>query len=315
MSSSIQEIIQQPQTTDSSIFSHFPVEVVRLIFELSAISSDRTAASLVRVSKLVHSWVLPILYETIVVEHPWRFLNATSTLSSSSAGVASQHNLASLVRNICINASPAMPFPRIINVLLCLCSNLHNLYINDTHAPFRYPTGCHQHLKHLHCGSWDSWLNHDFLSFDSLTHLRVDLAYNNGIDSSWVPLLPPSQSLPHLTHLAIATDMRSAVSELRLTANFIRRILATRQGITLLILTVWFCAPEESSSKLSQIFAASNDPGRFCILTMLDSPHHGSSAREWQDEVRRGKSIWDKATAVIKRHEENGAWGIAIGTL
>jgi hypothetical protein len=306
--------LQPAQVVSNQNFSSFPVEVVRLIFEFSATESDRTASSLVRVSKLVHGWVLPILYETIVIERPEVFLHIVTIIPSGN-----HPHLAVLVRNVCIslparfddNLYQATVFPWDVDKFLRACRNIQNLYINDTYTRFRYPMDCHRHLRHLHCGSWDSWLNHDFLSFDSLTHLRVDLAYNSGIGPSWVPLLPPSTRLPNLTHLAIGTDRRNAASELRNASNFLRRVLA-RKGVVMVIMTIWFCWSESRS--LTEIFAGVSDP-RLCVLMMLDSPHGGSSVREWEDEVQGRKSIWDKANVIMKQHREGGGQGVAMGNL
>ncbi|KAF8586575.1 hypothetical protein K439DRAFT_946847 [Ramaria rubella] len=294
--------VELPQISPS-IFSLLPVELVRAIFEVSARDSSHAAAQLVRVSKMVHIWVLPILYETVVIRRREDFQLLESNLASPPPGVSLQH----LIRNVCLSFPPIPAIEgRAITLFLQSCAQLQSMYLNDMddilgtiHLPLH-----HKLLKHIHCGS-AFWLIYDVLRFDNLTHLRVDRVYNNGSSRVFAPLIPPSKMLPHLTHFAIGTDSRNSMPEQRGTANFLQDVLA-RPGMRMLVVTAWYTW---SRQIMNDAFASVNDR-RLCILTVPNSPDHDSSMNGWQEGVRGRQSIWDKADAVIRQHRGPG---IAIG--
>jgi hypothetical protein len=53
--------------TNIQSFPEIPIELVREILEVAAFSSNKVACALLRVSKDVHTWVLPYLFHTILI--------------------------------------------------------------------------------------------------------------------------------------------------------------------------------------------------------------------------------------------------------
>lgn len=66
-------------------FDRLPVEIARLIFEYAASESRSTSYKLICVSKAVKQWILPLLYQHVILETPMNlflFCNAVSHLKS-----------------------------------------------------------------------------------------------------------------------------------------------------------------------------------------------------------------------------------------
>jgi len=308
----------QPHELTCSNFSCFPVEIVRLIFEHSGRDSGEMAARLVCVSNLVHTWLLPVLYETLVIKWPRDFHQLRRNIASNP-----QSTLALHVRHIRLQVQTVWNDSREARAalssevveLLVECRNVRSMYLNTMSLPLDYTSPDQlPHISELHCGSWAAWMTHDIMAFHSLTHLRVDLAFNFGVRASWMPLLPPSNKLPNLTHLAIGSDQRNTTSESTGTKDFLRGILL-RPKIVMLVVMAWFCW-SGSDDVISKVFA---DPGqsdpRLCVLMTQGCPGELSSVKEWEDAARGRGSIWDKAESAMRLNRERGRRQVAVGIL
>ena len=295
----------------SSIFSCFPVEIVRLIFEHSGRDSGKMASRLVGVCRLVQAWLLPVLYETLLLKWPENFHQISSTLTSGTSNSLARH-----VRHVSIQVQTVWNDESLssdVAELLVVCQNLQSLYLDTMCLPLNiYVPGQAPHLTHLHCGSWGAWMTHDIMAFHALTHLRVDLSYNSAISPSWRPLLPPWKKLPRLTHLAVGCDQRTITSELHGLTSFLRGILS-RPDMVMLVVTAW-CCWSEVDPLVSEVFNKASDP-RLCILMTQGRPTDASSVKEWEDAARGRQTIWNKAEMVIKRHQDKGRPGVAVGLL
>lgn len=292
-------------------FALLPAEIVRLVLECAARDSSQTAARLLRVSKLVHGWIQPLFYDILIISlstYRKRVLEKLPAL------------YASWVRHICItfpadiHPSPHLPalfYPSYLHVLqrtadlggdihriLDAAGHLSHLYIDITlPAAFNSPA-----LTHLHCGSWEAWLcaGRHIASLASLTHLRIDVAYNAGNASSFACLL----ALTRLSHLAIALDSRNDPHELRSAAKF-ARAMGTR--VPLVVVSAWYCWASTSEGVRD---AFRGMPENVCVLGMEGSPDRDMSVKEWEEEARGGKSIWSRANDVLRSQKENVAMGI-----
>ncbi|KAF8511001.1 hypothetical protein BU17DRAFT_97599 [Hysterangium stoloniferum] len=303
--------LQRPVTESTSILSLLPVEIVREILEVSARDSGQTAARLVQVSSLVRCWILPILYETIIIENARQCIQIWGNFLRDEARPDAVP-LSSLVRNIGLHASRTLETREwlfgvfndagipmslaeevTVTSLLHSFTNARNMYINTALACFDLSSPGHHplaQLTQLHCGSWDSWLgfSSNLDTFPALTHLRVDIIYNTGLSRSWTALQAPSRHLPNLTHLAFGMDSRCKAPELRATAVFVRDILA-RPGMVMVIVTAWF---SWSKKRVVEVFSGLDDP-RLFIIHDPGAPNEQSSVVEWEAQARGQKCMWE----------------------
>ncbi|KAF6743875.1 hypothetical protein DFP72DRAFT_931145 [Ephemerocybe angulata] len=106
-------------------FRDLPDDLIRTVFEASANNRDEFSWSLVRVSKTVRSWVEPVLYRNISLDHmkPLHLLHDTITSYSSSkpSSFYSAH-----VRRLYFGDPWVMQLRKVINILLA-CSNVTRL--------------------------------------------------------------------------------------------------------------------------------------------------------------------------------------------
>ncbi|KIJ35738.1 hypothetical protein M422DRAFT_34533 [Sphaerobolus stellatus SS14] len=357
---------------DPTIFSLLPAEVVRLILDHSARDSSQAAARLLRVSKLVHTWVLPTFYETLVINvaarndlqacndivSGWhtRFLNLQSRSpgyedsSYVDKGLKDSKRYASSLKNICLTIPlntagiPIMASYSVVSALLALhitrdqlkdvrqlireSKQIENLYIDvaldelgmrgpqggGMHAmmtpistsswlsmgAFGLGTALGESLTHLHCGSWEAWISASrYLGLlMNLTHLRVDVAYNTGILGSFLPLLSKRKKvLPLLTHFAVALDSRSGRQELKGMADFVAGILRRREVVQV-VLMAWFCWETTRTGVMDVLSVVENSEGRLGVIDMTGCADLGRSVKEWEDEARGKRCIWDEAIQV-----------------
>jgi len=312
-----------------SVFSRLPVELVRLILEASGRDCSKSAARLLRVSRLVHSWILPIVYETLVIDiTSQRSLRACRDITRGwhmrfHPGPLSFFDS---LKNICLstpNATGVASYDVFGAVMapgitrdqqqdiLCLfhdCTNISNLYIDisldnvsrsGTLSPklgaFGLGGNLGTSLTHLHCGSWDAWMSTSRYLADlpSLTHLRIDVAYNTGIFGSFLPLVYRTHYLSRLSHFAVAFDSRSGPHELRGAADFADSILR-RPHIKSVVLMAWYCW-ETTRGRLLKIFGDATDP-RLTILEMGGCADVRESVKEWEAGVRGKGGIWNEVT-------------------
>lgn len=292
--------------TSESSFALLPAEMVRLVLECAARDSSQTAARLLRVSKLVHGWIQPIFYDILIISLSTYRKRVLEKLPAP---------YASCVRHVCItfpadiHPSPHLPalfYPSYLHVLrrtadlgpdirriLDAAMHLSHLYIDITLPAAFSPT-----LTHLHCGSWEAWLcaGRHIASLASLTHLRIDVAYNTGNASSFACLLALTA---RLSHLAIALDSRSGPHELRSAAKFAQ---AMGTHVPFVVVSAWYCWASTSEGVRDAFRGMPS--GKVCVLGMEGSPDRDMSVKEWEEEARGGKSIWSRANDVLRSQKE-----------
>ncbi|KZS88066.1 hypothetical protein SISNIDRAFT_552782 [Sistotremastrum niveocremeum HHB9708] len=109
------------EITDQHIFSHFPTDIVRIIFEHAANIDQKTAFRLVRVSTWVADWIRPYLYRTII-------LSRTTQIRSYVKCVPEHGHK---IEHLCLD------FPaRVQTSLLDRCTNLKHLCIHNPGPKF-----------------------------------------------------------------------------------------------------------------------------------------------------------------------------------
>lgn len=303
--------------SSSSPFAFFPVELVRSIFELAGRADSLCASQLVLVSHPVHDWILPYLYETLVISNAAQCQTLLQTLSTSPA-------LAQYVKNISIQVyegdcdpyrttvvaynrqSSHNSFQHALASILQACQNVSNLSLTlsldrlfrEATLEEQYHTLYTSRLTHLYCASWDAWLyfsQHAHL-YPNLTHLRIDTAYSSGVGDSWSSIICDSTIiLPNMTHLAFSFDSRSSPSEFSHMATLVKLLLSRRsRTLQSIVVLGWYCW-DDGRAKFGEAMRGVTD-SRVRVVTSPLCLEEKVCLREWNDDAR-GESgdVWVRA--------------------
>ncbi|KIJ54740.1 hypothetical protein M422DRAFT_24644 [Sphaerobolus stellatus SS14] len=167
----------------------FPVELVRIIFEIAAQESCCTAASLCRVSKSVRKWITPLVYHSVVLETALALKAFHSTLSIP------QTRLTCHIRMLHLPfASLGLVTPHFLRNFPALeCLAVNSIWLqhpspstSEWLSPRPYSITVTGSLKRI---------SYDHPIFRSCTHLYLP-------DDVPVPFALTAGTFPHLTHLA-----------------------------------------------------------------------------------------------------------------
>lgn len=304
----------------NSPFASFPVELVRSILELAGRADSLSASHLVLVSRPVHDWILPILYETLVISNAHQCQALYRTLSSSPA-------LARCVKNISVRVyegdcdpyrttvvtsfrqpvHDGSSFQHALASIIQACHNVSNLSLTlSLDRLFRAAAleQCHTlytcRLTRLHCASWDAWVyfsQHAHL-YPNLTHLRVDTAYNGGLSDSWTSIIHnPTAILPNMSHLAFSFDSRSSPSEFSHMATLVKSLLSRRTRVLQsLVVLGWYCWDDGSVKFADAMSSGGVTDSRVRVVTSPLCLDEKVCLQEWSDDAR-GESgdIWERA--------------------
>jgi len=270
----------------------FPVEILREIFELAALSDNKSALNLSLTSKWVKAWTYPLLYHTVSLSTP-RAVRCFLT-SSETKGTAS------LVRNLGIFASGPM---QSISRIITTCTELQSLacgfsmpsYTSVT-ARTPTPTSCslamphEQHLLGAACrDGWDPTMINPATS-----HLRVSLPHEVSVQES---VFAHAATMPCLTHFAIVYRISPQRQTTVASLSAQIRPLLTAKAETLQLLLVQIMGTDDASieaeidtwHKLRDQQASDH----FDKLVAIKAPRLMS--REWEDMSKHGNKIWDIA--------------------
>lgn len=172
----------------SSVFCDLPLDVLRLVLEISALESSQAAANLTLVCREVRRWIAPILYNNVVLSgNPCtETFNSTLESSYSAAQIQTliflgscvpQHELVTAkchqLHTIHIHSSNALAFsksttfPPELRQLVVLGQTTHPRFVYEklpvyqviTHLAFAHDLPdpapvphCFSHLTHFACG-------------------------------------------------------------------------------------------------------------------------------------------------------------------
>ena len=223
-----------------------PIEIVRHTMEISAHASTPTALSLLRVSKAVNAWIMPILYRSLLSHDNDRLMQTLRSPTfyplRPSVWVCSAATHVRNIHFICDKLST-----RIAIDVLSYCSRIERVVLDcnwmptDWTPPFRYPKRADIAIIPAP-RPWELSVRTSGVSFDSpgwkkqpilknITHLFL---YYDPRYRVQVTHLALSEALPQLTHLGIWR--RSGRAN---TASFIEKIeecLASRDSLRILLL-------------------------------------------------------------------------------
>jgi hypothetical protein len=175
----------------TEILHALPVELVRIIFEDAACHSRANAVNLVCVSKTVQKWIVPLLYQTVVLE------TTRSVLSFYDTILIAKSDFACYIRVLYLPSSPSpgvLPaflnnFPTLQHLAICsltLREPPHSVVLHNLPHPISITlTGPLGRIS----------LRHPI--FQRCTHLYL-------ADDVPGPLTLTTEVLPCLTHLACA---------------------------------------------------------------------------------------------------------------
>jgi hypothetical protein len=166
------------------------VELVRCILEWAAEADKQTSTTLARVSKVVQTWVTPIIYRAVVLRRPYQNYSFLHALQAPNT------NFAASVRRLCIQGG--MIWRLVFSAIIRSCPRIESLVINVELTEEMFAE-----LDSSICpGPWHVMLlDHPSLDIPllvptllrNITHIYIESLYDGYVESL--------QLLPHLTHL------------------------------------------------------------------------------------------------------------------
>ncbi|CDO74458.1 hypothetical protein BN946_scf184979.g13 [Trametes cinnabarina] len=301
-------------------FSNLPVELVRDIFEHAAHADRATARNLTLVSSTVRHWTDPILYDTVV-------LSTTRSLRAFVAAIANKPSefVRSHVRNLGIfTLGPVQSIDRVLKA----CAGVHSLACGFSLPSYMQTHGSEalqslkepreQHLLGVACrDGWDA-----SLVGPTVTHLRIHLtsfdssrpdspfafASAGGQEAGWDRL----KALPSLTHLAVVYRPSGSTAPTDIVPH-LSRLLPPQTGtdadsdeslpsLQLILVQVAGAAKDasfagETVQALNAAAESAGGPARRIVAELAPL----SPARQWEESVRGGQSVWDNAEMTVRK--------------
>ncbi|KAJ7658691.1 hypothetical protein DFH06DRAFT_1327257 [Mycena polygramma] len=217
---------------DVALPSALPLDLERLIFEITALLWPRTIPRLLLVAWRVKIWVEPVLYRTILLMDPWYYNSYPDSISPFA--------MAGSVLVSLLQRKPASFFRHSVRQLflgyndmdatgvaelLSVCSNVENLYLSTRTLATLPPLN--MRLKRLHCRLGTLFdpqrVDSTHRMFASLTHLEIFDYWSAEIEAG---VLLGLACLPHLTHLAFNDEEYLPICPTLLRASTSLRVLA-----------------------------------------------------------------------------------------
>ncbi|KAF8589715.1 hypothetical protein K439DRAFT_1520173 [Ramaria rubella] len=273
------------------LFHSCPIEIVREIFELTARDSSASACSLALVSKDVREWVVPYLYQTIVITKP---SHIESIISNSRSLPGSSRFLAQHTQNLAFAWAEENKVSiwdddvmQGIVWLLRACRGIRTLLIDFQVYALQLIglMAALPLLERIHCldsspplpKALATRISHLNTRVHSVSELQSHLLSAWGFPLCFPPLLT------HLGYHVVVFDRDDCKAVLDIAS----KILQTG-SISKLVIT--FAHSGRGWSLLSgQRFAT--DP-RLCLL--LSGTLRKDVLRDWEMEARGGCGIWNR---------------------
>ncbi|KAI0355563.1 hypothetical protein OH77DRAFT_295958 [Trametes cingulata] len=303
------------------VFSNLPVELVRDILEHAAHSDRATARNLTLVSSAVRRWTDPILYDTVV-------LSTARSLRAFVAAIANKPSdfMSTCVRNLGIfTLGPVQSIDRVLTAcagvqsLACGFSLPSYIQTQGTQAVQALKQPREQHLLGLACrDGWDA-----SLVGSTVTHLRIHLtsfdssrpespfAFGStpGPESGWDRL----KALPSLSHLAIVYRPSGSTPPTAIIPHLSRLLPSQSNGdgedclpsLQLILVQVVGAKKDaafadETVKALNAAAESAAGQARRIVAELAPS----SAARQWEESVRGGQGVWDKAESIVRKRLE-----------
>ncbi|KAI0743912.1 hypothetical protein C8Q80DRAFT_1220728 [Daedaleopsis nitida] len=296
------------------VFSNLPVELVRDILEHAAHSDRATARNLTLVSSSVRYWTDPILYHTVI-------LSSARSLRAFAAAIANKP--ADFVRTRVHNLGIFTVGPiQSIDRVLSACAGVQSLACGFSLPSYQQAHGPaalqaltkprEQHFLGTACrDGWDA-----SLVGTTVTHLRIHLssfdssrpdcpfAFSDGAgaEAGWARL----KALPTLTHLAIVYRPSGVTAPAAIIPHIARLFPSVHHDDALpqlqLVLVQVVGARKDASfatEAVKTLNAAAIAAGGPALRVVVEHAPL-SAAKQWEDAVRGGQSVWDAAEAVVQ---------------
>ncbi|KAF9461089.1 hypothetical protein BDZ94DRAFT_858482 [Collybia nuda] len=279
------------QNSEVDIRPIFPPELERDIFERAARTCPDTGVVLALVSRRVHLWIEPIIYETVTLSNDIIRARFCRTIDNRPRSFFVEH-----VKSLCI---PGDIDPMVAGRILSTCQGVVNLaYWIEVGPPFfskiasLRPKRLSINIRGLF-GEGPPDFAHPF--FRNVSHLEL-------VDWPWMGDSTGLALLPHLTHLGV--DLNHYDSSI---INRLRHILQSCGSLLVLLCLV---PSDDAMMEASDALAILNDD-RLVILSDSDvlenweaSLFDGSDACQWdfaEDIVyqrKRESSLADGAFSI-----------------
>lgn len=298
------------------IFARLPNELLHDVFRHAASADTPTALALTLVSSWVRHIVEPILYNTVVLSSARGVHAFLDALAHKPGDFGS-----STVKHLGIFAQGPV---EAIDKVLDACKGVDSLACGFSLPSYKDSHGCHtvqtlehpkeQHLLGLSCrDGWDVGL-----VGPTVTHLRVHLGspqrlpvpHGDPIDASNLDSL---SYLPHLTHLAIVykpTKQQPITSLIPSLKQLISPSegsespdAAPRPKLAMVLVQVLGTKASQASAVEALNKSVLAEGGDALRIVAERAP--SSAVCQWEDSVREGRSVWDKAEEVV--HERYAA--------
>ncbi|KAJ7915063.1 hypothetical protein B0H13DRAFT_2001033 [Mycena leptocephala] len=271
---------------DSASFltPRLPPELERHIFELAALTDRKRIPSYLRVAHRVHLWIEPLLYDTVLLDHPTHPPNTRRPPDERRLTPADTRDAAFLASHVHhLNLSGSIPHDQ-LHALLAACTGTGTLalWLPLPRPPNMLPLLLATPLKRLSAdlaylfgGALRVDLGH--AAFAALTHLELltapfdDWGLHAGLARA-----------PALTHLAFRDKFHPCV---------LRGALAHCRGLRA-VGVIW-------SARRSAVDVREGEVVDARLFMTICRDH----VEEWETSVRGGWDIWARAEEFIAKKE------------
>ncbi|KAI1784088.1 hypothetical protein LXA43DRAFT_247092 [Ganoderma leucocontextum] len=300
--------------TPPLVFSGLPVELVRDIFEHASHSDRGTARNLTLVSSAVRRWTDPILYRTVILSSARSIHAFVGAISNKPADFVRAR-----VRNLGIfTLGPVQS----IHQILFACAGAQNVACGFSLPAYQQSQGNsalqgltrprEQHLLGVACrDGWDASLVNPTVtrlrihlsSFDSS---RPDCPFTFTDEAGREPGWDRLKALPALTHLAIVYRPTGATPPAAI-IPYLARLLPngnSEDGLpSLQLILVQVAGAKKDASFADEAVKALNAAAVSAAgsaLRIVAEHAPLSVVRQWEDAVKGGQSVWERAEAVVR---------------
>ncbi|TFK69460.1 hypothetical protein BDN72DRAFT_897242 [Pluteus cervinus] len=266
-----------------------PVELLEVIFQLTARESTGTATTLLQVSKWVRHCIEPILYETVVVNNHEDSILICYPPHFKTRSINIPDFFKEYGRHIlCLSIDPPNPEQEVVDALK-LCPSLKNLVIPGYCSAGMIET-IQEYLPNLERLSgriegYHAWMDSTKATYRQLTHLDMIGWYEW---DDWSRLLT---QLPSLTHLALDDTDNIEYTMIPGSLKGCRKLLA------LLLVSEGFSVEEACREDVADPRGTEIDE-RIVVVTIRGFDN-------WLNGVRGGLDMWTLADRVISERQSS----------
>ncbi|KAL0945910.1 hypothetical protein HGRIS_012192 [Hohenbuehelia grisea] len=272
----------EPPQALRPIVCDIPLDILRVIFELSARSSSRMALHLSLVSRLIHNWMDTVIYDVVWIDSQRQAEKFVEAIQSKPSTFCQR------IKVLCIpygvlhtTAATILPFCPDLEGLACWTPEPLSLPSILTLARTR-------RLSLNICGSNGPFIQPDFSArlFTRITHLELF-----DIERAWLQW-HGFEHMPDLTHLSVYWTGHSTQCPPTL-MPFVARVFDACAKMRALVINGREF-PEEPSTEGLRIF---HDP-RVVVMAHAVNPPRGFRY-EWEAQWFAEPCMWDTADEIV----------------